>query len=189
MLPLVVISDGLGYYDKVTVAAGAKYIHGRHLKRREHGAAWIKRQYGVGLLLDCSWVVKIDPDARLHRPFLIPFPNVDWFGTIAWGIGHPNECVQGGCKVFSRSFLQRGLRECDERFLDPNFWAVTPFQKDWLASLPPSYIACDLCDQMVARLIGATVADYPDICSIPQPWQLRRILETNQDFAVTHPHK
>src|SRR4051812_48369707 len=74
--PVTVISDGVpdARYDDVCRRHGVNYVRGAYLKRTECGGRWWDRCLREGLKLGAKWIVKMDADTKVWRPFRTPPP-------------------------------------------------------------------------------------------------------------------
>lgn len=182
--PVRVISDGVNDqgYDKVCRRFRVDYVAGRYLKRIECGGAWWVRVLEEGLKTGADWIVKIDPDTQIHRPFRTP-PTGDIAGTIDHK-GTPDENVLGGCQAIRREaaeeILKSGILESPELTDHKTFNPDEPTRRHWRAR---AYMGSDMSLAWVGRNLGLTNGEWGDVgidWKGPAP---------QGDFAATHPHK
>jgi hypothetical protein len=79
----------------------AQYVPSQRMKVHPNQAQWWHRFCEHGLTSGREIVIKMDPDALLHRKFET-FPSEDIFGTVTC-LGP----VQGGVKGFKRNTLAK----------------------------------------------------------------------------------
>jgi len=184
--PARVISDGVDDqgYNRICKRFKVDYVAGRYLKRIECGGEWWRRTLTEGLKMDSEWVVKLDPDTQVHRPFKTPPPDgaavagtVDHKGTV-------DENVLGGCQAISRKaaekILASGLLDAPELKDHRTYSPDEPTLRHWKAR---AFMGTDMSLAWLVRNLGLTVADWPDVginWREPPP---------EGDFAATHPHK
>ena len=186
--PAVVISDGVvdPGYEAACRRHRAEYHQGAFLKRIECGGAWWKRFLELGLATGADYLVKLDPDARIWRPFR-GVPPAPISGTLE-NAGTDRENIQGGVQAIAAGAARRILAA--GRTGDAALRSEFTFTADdderrrrWRAL---AYLSTDSTLMWLARDAGVPVADWAEVASVwlpPAP--------PNPDglYAATHPHK
>lgn len=182
--PVIVISDGVS--DPAHVVAckrhKAKYVQGAYLKRIECGGKWWERALKVGLATGADWLVKIDPDTRVLRPFRFAPPH-PISGTLT-SAGTNLEHIQGGCQAIRRDAASRILASKllrNEVLRDCRTFSRTDADYRRLKAI--SYCSTDHSLAWACRNLGIAMGDWTEVASRWKP------PAPTGDFAVTHPHK
>jgi hypothetical protein len=183
--PLVVISDGVYDPDYPVLCAQqrARYVPDEFLKRIECGGAWWERLLTLGLQTGADYLVKIDPDTLVHRPFQGDPPGAI-SGTMQRHASG-RQMVQGGCQVIAAAAARRlldpaliGAPELAERKL--YVWDG-PADDRRIDAL--SYLSTDKSLLHLSQRAKLALADWDEVGSewgAPAP---------TGDYAVTHPHR
>ena len=178
---IVVINDGAIRSDsKFNIH---RYIDGEWLKRSCRGAEWWDRFFCEALQHpEWNHVIKIDPDAKVHRPFR-EIPDADFFGNVSTK-GTFDEHIQGHCQGFSRRFAERVVNSGiarHERYRDVENRIIGPGGRAWLSDKPEGFTSIDAMIWKIAAALGFPATDWPEVMHEPT--------NPNADYAVTHPHK
>lgn len=109
---VLVIADGHEPSVEFTswvIAQRFHYVHGDRLKRRAYGGAWVERFLRLGTTGHPDWLIKLDADAMLHRPFRYMPPAGDIAGTLVTHSTNGLTLVRGGCVAYSRDAIAKIL--------------------------------------------------------------------------------
>lgn len=92
-IAIAVISDGVESHCLKDVRSScsennALFIDGKRLKTASQGGDWLKRFFQFGVLFDCKWIIKCDPDTTLTKPFADPLHNFDIAADLSVGYIH-----------------------------------------------------------------------------------------------------
>ena len=178
------ISDGVHSpeYSRVCRQFGVDYTEDRRLKRLSCGVKWWDRFFRVGSRYDPSYLIKIDPDTIIHRPFH-SFPGVDLFGTLDHR-SREMEHIQGGCQGFRidavKRLLESGICQ-DPVYCDRAVWAPAEceFQGD--------YLSTDFTLIHMVKRLGLRFDDWDEVdCRYVSQLGSR---SWKTDAAATHPRR
>lgn len=187
--PVVVISDGPLAYDedKLRLGGMVQYAPGARLKiGLQNGALWWHRVFTHGLAQDCSYIIKLDADTRIHRPIrVIPIGRNGHNLLVAGSLQSPgdkDEHVQGGFQIFTRAFARLAMYEAqDARYCNPANWNLGEAKLFW----EKGEVSTDYMLAVICQRIGGEMIEHPEIdCRaivLPKPFQ--------PHAAATHPHK
>ncbi|MBX9669729.1 MAG: hypothetical protein K2X93_19050 [Candidatus Obscuribacterales bacterium] len=163
-------------------------VEGEQLYRVEHGGAVCHRMLQLFLEKPADFLIKVDPDTRVVKPFSF-WPTVDRYfgGTIV--MSGESISIQGGCMIFSRQLClelyESGILLSDE---------LKPPTSAWVGSAPTRYRAQVLgltshdwtIAYAIARL-GVEVSWHPQVLSRWESLRLRDI-PSYYSAAVIHPY-
>ncbi len=185
--PAVVVTDGV---DDPRYAEACRRFHvayepGAFLKRIECGGAWWRRFLDAGARLGTDWIVKLDPDARMARPFAVA-PACGIAGTLE-NAGTARENIQGGIQAIHRSVARKILASnLPEHGALRSEWTFDPddaTRRQWRAL---AYFSTDSSLMWLARQLGVVVGDWPEVAS---RWLAPAPANPDRKYAATHPHK
>lgn len=196
-MPVVVVSDGAADsgYAPCCAAHDARYVPGERLKVLHLGATWWARFFAVGLEAarpaGCRYLLKADPDTSFNRPIAGWPAGADFFGSVRREPGPPGgppvlAHVQGGCQGFALPFVERVLASgaCgDPAYADAGTWCPVPAAAARFRQA--GYLSTDWSMVHIARRLGATWADWPEVRCRWRPWP--GVLDPR--WAVTHPYR
>ena len=184
---LVIRSDGDPdpKIDSIAKAYGGDCHYGERLMGIEKGGLIVHEMLRLFLTDPTPYLLKIDPDTRIFRPFkaLPKFSCV--FGT-AQRQGELFS-IQGGCLGMTLEVAKRWYAA--DFFLDPAFaerpppWVITPLLRNRPIDLGLTSI--DWLVGWACKNLATQLVDWPEILS---EW---KVTPENEDlrYAVTHPHK
>lgn len=180
--PISVITDGKlansAAFQKDIIA----YHEGVPLKQRRTGGLWTQRMLQQGLGLDTEYVVKLDPDSYIHRPFAV-LPEGDLAGErklTPWGTPY----IRGGCIVFKRDAIRTMLDSnylLDPLYTRADLYCYRHYADNRLVALTDYIIGS------VAERCELSVEDWHEVSGgIYGTWDLVPD-NPNDQWAITHP--
>jgi hypothetical protein len=194
--PAVVISDGVNdpTYPEICKRYAVRYVLGAYYKRVECGGRWWRRTFEAGLRLETEWLVKIDPDTRVWRPFQA-VPTTDVAGTVTrWG--HSafatsrsalRENVQGGCQLIkasaARELLASGHLDSPDL---KHHYAFALSDQDYRNCKARAYLSTDRTLMWLVNRAGLTWGDWSEVNCV---WRAPAPENEGLRYAATHPHK
>jgi hypothetical protein len=184
--PIHLFSDGVDNksYPKVAAKYQAKYELGQYVKRSECGGLWWKRVLEAGLSYKKKWIIKMDTDARIWRPFRYE-PKFPLSGTLE-NSGEARENVQGGCQAISAELaqvlLKSGILDGSELRNQRLYCPEPDFLRTWV---PAGYFTTDFSMMYMVKKLGLQFGNWPEVNSV---WKFPPENE-GMKFAVTHPIK
>jgi len=184
---VIIRSDGDSDPDIATIARtyNSECYYGERLMVIEKGGEIVHEMVRLFLNNETAYLLKIDPDTRVVRPFRALPDDCAVFGTLQ----NQGELfsIQGGCLGFTREAAQKfySSKFCLDPALSerPPAWVIT----EDLARRPME-LGLTSIDWVVGwgcKEMGVALIDWPEIMS---EWQ---VTPENEDlrYAVTHPHK
>ena len=191
---IILISDGDNdpRYRKIACRYKAEYIAGERLYTVENGGRMIQRMFNAYLEKPSDYLIKLDPDTRVHRRFrYLPYGKII-FGTLEWQtvgcktpLNPPN--VQGGCigftSVAAREITESGLLLSDELLDYRNTYADNFDIIDRAENA--GLISFDFITRYVCRCLNISPVPFDEVYSVYRG----NIASHGEDYAVTHPHK
>lgn len=108
---ILIINDG-GSTDGLEDIASrnrATFLNSARFKTAPSGPTWWKRFFFRGLRSNADFIVKVDPDAYMHRPLTKSLSGLNLFGTTTDYKKRDPFSVQGGVQGFSKSYAQKIL--------------------------------------------------------------------------------
>ncbi len=187
--PVAVVSDGVHdpHYAELAKNYTCQYIEGVFLKRYEANGLWWKRLLTVGLAQNTRYVVKMDPDARIHRQFKQPEHDFGLFGTLGTLGNTSKHNIQGGIQFFTRNAVERLLKPdgVDSiNLIDQKLYCYGDDHMllDWISI---GFMGSDLTMMNTVKKLGITYGNWDEIHSI---WR-GDVTPQTLTHAATHPHK
>ncbi len=174
--------------EKLWADPNIEIVEGEQLYRVEHGGAVCHRMLELFLDKPADFLIKVDPDTRIVKPFTF-WPTADRYfgGTIV--MSGESISIQGGCMIFSKQLCiqlyESGILASDE---------LRPPASAWVGSAPLRYRAQVLGltshDWTIAYAIaklGVPVCCHPQVLS---RWESLRLkdLPSYYSAAIIHPH-
>lgn len=163
----------------------AEYEAGEHLFTSDKGGQIIHEMLRLFLAHESRYLLKIDPDTRVARPFYALPTSPCVFGTLQ----HQETLysVQGGCIGMTLDVAQHFYESAF--FLSPTLaarppaWAIT--SPLWKRAMLDGLTSFDWIIGWACQQTNIEQIDWPEIMS---EWQLP---PENDDlrYAITHPHK
>lgn len=193
---IVIISDGDddGRYPEFATHLACDFIQGERLYALECGAKIVSRLLSIFLNGPGDFLVKFDTDTRFFRPFSVKPPG-NASGSI-WG-AYGLRYLQGGCRLFSRACAETVLNSgllSEPRYSQLETWCPPAVREDYraLGTVSEDFIVRD-----VLLELDIDIHDHPEIFSVGnvKRWgamdrqTLRRVMNTQDRYAVTHPWK
>lgn len=186
--PIVVILDGrIPDENLIAVTKNRAHLYcDQKLKKgiKEHGAAFWTRFFTVGLQFGTDYMVKLDPDTRVHKALTLYPPKAGLYscGSLM-SEGYQAQHVQGGFQLFNRDFAAAALRESrDPAYCDHEHWKCGQSETVFAAR---DLVSSDYTLRTMTLRINGVMVKHPemDCRSLPgtKPFDI--------DAAVTHPHK
>ncbi len=191
---VLLVSDGDSStaWRRLASRFGAELTYGSRLYPVKNGGRMIQRMLDLYLASPTLWLIKLDTDSRVHRPFTHLPDKVSLFGTLEWEttktrehLDFPN--LQGGCIGFTRSAAEAITESrllLSERLLDP----VSTFAdtKD-IQQRAERYglVSFDFILRWVCRELNISMTNHSEIHTVYRG----RHPDDGGGFAVTHPHK
>ena len=191
---IILISDG--NHDprckKLAYRYNVEYIAGERLYTVENGGKMIQRMFNVYLKEPSNYLIKLDPDSRVHRRFRYLPQGKIIFGTLEWTtvgcktpLDPPN--VQGGCVGFTliaaREITDSGLLLGDElldyRGTYADNWDIIDRAEN------AGLISFDFITRYVCRCLKIPPVPFEEVYSVYRG----DIASHGQGYAITHPHK
>jgi hypothetical protein len=170
---IVVISDGFDHpkYQFICNMFGCSYVLDKRLKMWSNAAMWWDRFCEHGLRSGCDHVLKVDPDAWIHRRF-DHFPMTDIAGWVE------HQFVQGGIEYLSRDCLRKIKHsgECANDIYN-NF----PYLMD-----PQGRFSTDLSLWNMSKDLELSFEVWDEVHSVNRIYEG---FEFRTGVAATHPHK
>jgi hypothetical protein len=165
------------------------------LYQHKYGGGYWKRHLNEFLWGRGKYLVKIDPDTKVFRPFLQPFVDADAWGCLA---GRPGQRhIQGGCQVLTRDLCQEifwsGILD-DKRLTDPDEWCSPKYAGRFKKT---GALSEDKQMNWIQKQLKKRFARHPEIFSV---WQAKwagiqmtdhhkQLVENKSlNYAITHPH-
>lgn len=192
----IVVSDGDRNPKIVTICDqfGCEFHMGEWLYGLSHGGQRIHRMLGLFFKNPSRFLVKIDTDTKVCRPFsdfFLDKPCV--FGSLIQVQDQNHAFIQGGCVIYHIEAARMLYR--NESFLDSSL-IENPYQwahyEATFWKIDNGYISEDQLNAHCVRKLGISMLDHPEIKSFSSDWQgivsARELLGLN-DFAVIHPCK
>lgn len=136
-----------------------------NLKNIINGGAWTLRYINTFMATDGDILIRMDPDSLMLRAFSY-IPDVEYFGMM-----FNNQYIHGGCKGYSRGFVQR--------ILDSGLLLSEEYKNSIYKCGNTNLASCDLISMDVAIKLNATITHWTEVSSMPYL----------EHFAVTHGHK
>lgn len=193
---VVIITDGdpAPQYTDLAANLNCELIKGERLYLLECGSLITQRMIDTYLADSGEYLVKFDTDTRFFRPFAIEPPGKA-SGCI-WG-SYGFRYLQGGCRLFSRGCAEKidrsGILK-GNRYNDLTSWCPPTAEEEYkdLGQVSDDFIVRDALLEL-----GIEIIDHPEIFSAGyiKRWRfmdvqtLMRVLNSGQQYAVTHPWK
>ena len=165
----------------------AEFYTGRQLLDVQHGGRILHQRLDYCLRNPTPFLIKIDADAKLARPFSHMPEQPSLFGTVTQDYTK-RRTVQGGCYGMSLEVAQR-LYDT-EAFLDPTLadykstWGIAGHIQEGVART--GRIFEDWICGYVVNSLGFPIVSHADFGSA---WKVPPKNPPPYQFAVTHPHK
>lgn len=191
-IEILCIADGVNDTEFGAIAQihQVQYAIGEHLKKSSAGGKWCIRMFRHFLdNSSATYLIKLDPDAFMHRPFRSIPAHLDLFGAVQNDQGL--SIVRGGCMGMRRSaieaILNSGLLE-SEKYKFSQIYGYRRFNyfRHPHEPINNQMIAC--CDRIladVAQHLNLRIGHWSEVNI-----QFREKPPPNLDlqWAVTHPH-
>ena len=193
--PVIVISDGDSDPRHVALAERyqCRYILGKRLFLTEYGGQLKHRYLSLFLEQPTKWLVKIDPDTRVHRRFNYLLDGRAIYGTLLYH--EPNArpkhfpIVQGGATCYPRAVCQEiidsGILLSDELLDYRRTYAEFPQTVRRAEAESEGLVSDDNMNRYLCRQLNIPVCSFPEVYST---WG-GPIRNPNCRYALTHPHK
>jgi hypothetical protein len=135
------------------------------LKNIINGGAWTLRYLNAFMATDGDILIRMDPDSLMLRPFAF-IPETEYFGMM-----FADQYIHGGCKGYSRSYVQR--------IIDSELLLLEKYKGNEYKCGNTNLVSCDLVCMDIAITLNATISNWTEVSSMPYC----------EHFAVTHGHK
>lgn len=172
----------------------AELICGERLYGLGCGGAIVLRLLHAFLAGPGDLLVKFDTDTRFFRPFSLPPPG-SASGSI-WG-AYGFRYLQGGCRLLTRDCAERIVGSellSSRRYRELSTWCP-PVAETFYRSA--GRVSEDFITRSVLLELDIDISDHPEVFSAGNvkrwramdPHTLRRVINSDRRFAVTHPWK
>lgn len=193
---IVIISDGDpdSRYADLAAKFTCEFLAGERLYSLECGAKIIARLLTVFLAAPGDYLVKFDTDTRFFRRFSLDPPGAS-SGCIwgAFGVRY----LQGGCRLLSRDGASKLIDSgvlTGTRYFDLESWCPPVAEEFYKRS---GKVSEDFILRDALLEAGIDICDHPEVFSVGNvkrwramdPQTLRRVINTNRRYSVTHPWK
>jgi hypothetical protein len=193
---IVVISDGDSdpRYAALAIRLGCELVAGERLYELGCGAAIISRLLSVFLEGPGDFLVKFDTDTRFFRQF-VTIPPGHASGCIWGAFGF--RYIQGGCRLLSRSGADKLAKSgllTGPRYRDLESWCP-PLAEDFYKR--SGKVSEDFITRDAFLEAEIDIYDHPEVFSAGHvkrwramdPQTLRRVINADRKYSVTHPWK
>lgn len=188
--PVLAILDGIdGNADGIPEILGEAREYGvfvlpgdRLKKGVHHGAAIWTRLFDHAMRFNTDYVVKMDPDTRVHRRLTYMPRNTNCVAGRIMSANDPARHVQGGFQLMPIAFVELALAESmRDEYKDPKFWKSG--QSEVFTSR--DLVSTDYLLSAMMRNLSSIFVPHPEI----ECRSLRGAEPFSKAAAVTHPHK
>lgn len=193
---ILIISDGDTDPRLSDLAAehSAEFIAGERLYTIDHGGEIVLRLLSAFLDGTGEVLVKFDTDTRFFKPFSM-LPPGDASGCIWGAFGF--RYIQGGCRLLTRECADKIVKSgllSERRYRELNSWCP-PVAEDFYKST--GRVSEDFITRDVLLQLEIDIYDHAEIFSAGnvKRWRamdsqtLKRVINAERRFAVTHPWK
>lgn len=193
---ILVISDGDTDPRLADLAAqySAEFIAGERLYKLECGGAIVLRLLSAFLAGTGDILVKFDTDTRFFRPFSVEPPG--YASGCIWG-AYGFRYLQGGCRLLTRECVEKIVSSdllSSRRYHELGSWCP-PVAEEFYKTV--GRVSEDFITRDVLLELEIDIRDHPEVFSAGNvkrwramdPRTLKRVVNSDQRFAVTHPWK
>jgi hypothetical protein len=188
---LVTDGDPDPRFEPLALAHGARLVRGERLYLLRHGGAIVQRMLELWARAPTPWLLRIDTDTLVRRPFQRLPRGLAAFGTLERRTQTHREpldppLVHGGCLGLTAAAAERLLASRVFRspaLADPlSTWADC---RDARERASGGRVSFDFLVRWGCRQAGIPAVSHPEVRSV---WR-GLVLDPRGRYAVTHPHK